>query len=121
MMTAMDAFWNSAKTIKLGAFSGMTFQQDLALRWYPMDQNGIDWKDGNDYVGVSVYFESYNEPTGKVNPKLLELRKKAVDGKGYFFHIAGKKKDYIGFRNVETSDFSSIMYDLMDYFQQDED
>jgi hypothetical protein len=122
-MSNLDRFWQDKGTIKLGFTSGLDIQQVLGLRWYPMGQNGIVWKDGDDYVDVSLYYEPYSEPSSykKINARLLALRKKVVDKKGYFFHISGKKKDYIGFRNIEVKDVASIMYDLMDYFEEESD
>jgi len=42
----------------------------------------------------------------------------AVKKKGYFFHITGDKKDYVGFRKKSWNDETDIMYDLLEYFAE---
>ena len=55
---------------------------------------------------------------GQQSKNLLKYRKMAVKKKGYFFHITGDKKDYVGFRKKSWNDETDIMYDLLEYFAE---
>jgi hypothetical protein len=100
-------------SVSLGRFSGLEFQQDLGLRWHPLDEENLKY-------GISLYYESYDEPRTK-NKTLLDYRKKVLAKKGYLFHVSGDKKDYIGFRKFKWDNFSDIFLDIADYFEEVED
>lgn len=105
-------------SINLGKYSGSEFQNTLGLVWYPLDYDsgGLNFK-----RSISIYFEPYHSYLDRVDKTLLKYRKMALKKKGYFFHITGDKKDYIGFRKKSWNDVNDIFYDLIDYFEQEEE
>lgn len=101
-------------SVNLGKHSGSEFQNSLGLTWYPLDYGG-----GMEFErSISVYHTPYSSPLDNANKNLLKYRKMAVKKKGYFFHITGDKKDYVGFRKKSWNDETDIMYDLLEYFAE---